>query len=376
MRPSAKGWCPGAYTPMTSGDGLIVRLRPRLSRLSLHQALDICDLAERHGTGVIEVTSKSNLQLRGIKRDQYKDILDSLLALGLLDETAEIESRRNIIIAPDWEQGCLSQAIAKEFYERLPELPELPAKFSFALDVGKTRRLAAISSDIRIEQSENGAVLVCADSAEKGLTVAPSNAITAAIKLAHWFANTGGNDRKRMQAHLQTQILPDEWQTQARTSNDAPIAPGRSDIGFVLGVPLGQTDSKHLRQLLLSHTPNGIRLTPWRGLIFEGIDNITTPHFIINHTDTLLTVQACPGAPSCKSATVETRNLARALAGQTNGVLHVSGCSKGCAHPKAADITLVGENGQFSLIKKGCSWDNPSRRGLSAEEILNSTDVL
>jgi precorrin-3B synthase len=108
----------------------------------------------------------------------------------------------------------------------------------------------------------------------------------------------------------------------------------------------------------------------------EGTGHITTPHFIVNHADTLLAVQACPGAPSCTSATVETRNLARALAGQRSGILHVSGCSKGCAHPKAADITLVGENGQFSLIKKGCSWDEPSRKGLSADEILNSTDVL
>ena len=376
MRPLAKGWCPGAYTPMASGDGLIVRLRPRLSRLSLQQGLNICDLAERHGTGVIEITSKANLQLRGIRQEQYEDILNALLALGLLDETAEIESRHNIVLAPDWEQGGLSQTLAEEFYERLPELPELPAKFSFALDVGKTRRLAAVSSDIRMEQSENGAVLVCADGAEMGLSVPPNDAITATIKLAHWFAKTGVAEHKRTQAHLQTQVLPDEWQTQARTSHDAPLAPGPSDIGFVLGVPFGQTDSKHLRQLLLSHTPRAIRLTPWRSLILEGTGHIKTPHFIVNHTDTLLAVQACPGAPSCTSATVETRNLARALAGQTSGILHVSGCSKGCAHPKAADITLVGENGQFSLIKKGCSWDEPSQKGLSADEILNSTDVL
>ncbi len=376
MRPLGQGWCPGAYTPMASGDGLLVRLRPRLSRLSLQQGLDICDLAERHGSGVMEVTSKANLQLRGIRQDQYEEILDALLALGVLDETAEIESRHNFVMAPDWEQGSLSQALAEEFYERLHELPELPAKFSFALDLGKIRRLATVSSDIRIEQSKNGDILVSADGAEMGLTVAPSDAITATIKLAHWFSDTGGAVHKRMKAHLKNQILPDRWQIQSRASQDAPLKPGPSDIGFIVGIPLGQTDSESIRQLLLSHTPQAIRLTPWRGLILEGTDTIKTSHFIVNHNDTLLAIHACPGAPYCTSATVETRNLARSLAGQISGILHVSGCSKGCAHPKESDLTLVGENGQFSLIKKGCSWDEPSRHGLSAEEILKAKIVL
>ena len=33
-RPDAKGWCPGAWRPMASGDGLLVRVRPRLGRLT------------------------------------------------------------------------------------------------------------------------------------------------------------------------------------------------------------------------------------------------------------------------------------------------------------------------------------------------------
>ena len=51
------------------------------------------------------------------------------MKLGLLDENNEIERRRNIVTVPDWEQGSLSEVLTKEFYERLTELPELPAKF-------------------------------------------------------------------------------------------------------------------------------------------------------------------------------------------------------------------------------------------------------
>ncbi|MFD1807161.1 hypothetical protein ACFSHQ_00890 [Gemmobacter lanyuensis] len=33
-----QGWCPGALRPMMSGDGLVVRVRPRLGRLRADQA--------------------------------------------------------------------------------------------------------------------------------------------------------------------------------------------------------------------------------------------------------------------------------------------------------------------------------------------------
>ncbi|MEQ1672674.1 MAG: precorrin-3B synthase, partial [Hyphomicrobium sp.] len=40
-----KGWCPGALRPMMSGDGLVVRVRPRAGRLTMAQALGIAQAA-------------------------------------------------------------------------------------------------------------------------------------------------------------------------------------------------------------------------------------------------------------------------------------------------------------------------------------------
>ena len=45
-RPVAKGWCPGAYQPMQSGDGLIVRVRPRFARLNAKQALGLSQASQ------------------------------------------------------------------------------------------------------------------------------------------------------------------------------------------------------------------------------------------------------------------------------------------------------------------------------------------
>ncbi|MDG1425553.1 MAG: cobalamin biosynthesis protein CobG, partial [Paracoccaceae bacterium] len=98
--------------------------------------------------------------------------------------------------------------------------------------------------------------------------------------------------------------------------------------------------------------------------------------FITCHKDPLLQINACPGQPMCQSATVETRPLARALAGKIKGKLHISGCSKGCARSKDADITLVGENGTFNLIQDGHAGDTPQKTGLTGPRILKTLDSL
>src|SRR5258705_10374767 len=46
-----KGWCPGALRPMQSGDGLIVRVRPRLSALSRSQLMTLAEVAGGFGGG-------------------------------------------------------------------------------------------------------------------------------------------------------------------------------------------------------------------------------------------------------------------------------------------------------------------------------------
>ena len=56
-----KGWCPGAHRPMMSGDGLVVRVRPRLARLSADQVQALCAAAMRHGAGLIDLTNRANL---------------------------------------------------------------------------------------------------------------------------------------------------------------------------------------------------------------------------------------------------------------------------------------------------------------------------
>ena len=73
-----KGWCPDAWRPMMAGDGLLVRVRPPLARLTARQVEGLCEAATRYGNGQIDLTSRANLQLRGATDTSWPALLADL----------------------------------------------------------------------------------------------------------------------------------------------------------------------------------------------------------------------------------------------------------------------------------------------------------
>ena len=114
-----KGWCPGALRPMLSGDGYVVRVRPRLAELSAAQALGLCAAAEEYGAGLIDLTNRANLQVRGVQPAALTDLLAALTDLGLVDADVATETRRNILTAPTWAEGGDTHRLTGELLARL-----------------------------------------------------------------------------------------------------------------------------------------------------------------------------------------------------------------------------------------------------------------
>ncbi|WP_109466588.1 precorrin-3B synthase [Albibacillus kandeliae] len=369
-----KGWCPGAYTPMRSGDGLIVRVRPRLGRLSATQALGLCAAAKSFANGFIDLTNRANLQLRGVKEQEHEALLEALLGLGLLDEDPALETRRNIIATPFWQPGDLTEQLGEELIARLPELPPLPAKFGFALDTGDTPVLNDAPADIRVERDPVGGVVVRADGTDWGRAVEADRAIDAVIDLAAWFSRNQTPDRRRM-AWLAPEV-PEIWKQELSAPPQGRIRAGKHRDGLLLGAAFGSMNADGLAELILQARPEELRLTPWRLLFLPGVSEAKRPGFLSDPNHPALRTHACPGAPACPSATVETRALALALAPRVAGHLHVSGCAKGCALPRAADVVLVGRDGAFDLVRNGLPWDEPERRGLAPEDLTTGTEPL
>ncbi|GAA6206892.1 precorrin-3B synthase [Cognatishimia sp. WU-CL00825] len=374
-RPSAKGWCPGAYQPMMSGDGLVVRVRPMFARLTRDQAIGLCDLALEFGSGVMDLTSRANLQIRGVKESDHAALLTALNGLGLLPDDPAIEGRRNVLITPFWTDGDLAHKLAAELYDRLADFPQLPAKFGFAIDTAQSPVLQAQSADIRFEQTAQGLILR-ADGAVFGRLVTPDDALDQAIKLAEWFVSTGGARSKRMARHIDGVDLPAVWQDSPAVLKPYQATPGPNALGQTYGAAFGQIKAAELRNLIETSQGSALRVTPWRLFLLDDAEPVPSPKFITAADDPLLHVSACPGAPLCGSASVNTHAVARALAAKIKGPLHVSGCAKGCAHPRPCHTTLVGRNGAFDLVRNGLPWDEPQQSGLAPNDLIDRIGEL
>ncbi|MEO5796886.1 MAG: precorrin-3B synthase [Rhodoferax sp.] len=370
LLPQTQGWCPGALRPMLSGDGLVVRVRPYAGRLTPAQAAGIAALARQHGNGMLDLTSRANLQLRGVHPESHAALLQGLDALGLLDSSADSESRRNILVSPLWQPEDGTQRIAAALAQALaaPDAPALPGKFGFAVDCGAQAVLRADSADIRIERGPGG-VTVRAEGYATGACVSAEEAVPAAMALAHWFLAQGG--KTRMAALTPQPALPQGFQTTLDFSPAAaPPPPGLTPAGWLVGAEFGQLQADTLAALA---TLGALRLTPWRMLLVEGLQHAPEiPGLVTEALDARLRVVACTGAPGCLQAAAATRPLARALAPSVPAgqLLHVSGCSKGCAHPRAA-LTLVATPAGFNLIHHGTAASAPDLLALSLETIAS-----
>ncbi|GGW35310.1 precorrin-3B synthase [Gemmobacter lanyuensis] len=360
--PVVQGWCPGALRPMMSGDGLVVRVRPRLGRLRADQARGIAQLAAVYGNGLIDLSARANVQMRGVTEAGHAALIAGLRALDLVDETVAQETRRNIIVQPFAVEGDETLRIAADLAARLAQAdaPELPGKFGFAVDAGPVRVLEGTACDIRIERHDD-ALWVRPDGTRLGVRVGADEAAAAAVDLARWFLEMGGvrDGRGRMAALMARQgvVLP----FAATGLPDAPAvpapAPGPCAGGWLVAFEFGQMQAETLATLA---DLGDLRVTPWRMLLVEGAGQAPAlPGVITNPADPMLRVVACTGAPGCVQARAATRPLARALAPHLDRPLHVSGCAKGCAHPTAADLTLTATSGGFALIRGGTAADAP-----------------
>jgi precorrin-3B synthase len=394
---SRKGWCPGAWRPMRSGDGLILRMRPPGGRLTIPDLRRIADGAARYGNAVIEITRRAALQIRGIADEgDAARLRADLQAAGLVDDDAQAEAARQVVHDPF--AGCdLGLALEHALVDAARNdtaLASLPAKFGFLIDLGNPRRLAATPGDIRIERAADGGLCLRAAGSDEALAITQADAVAHALTLARAFARHPAimaGRFHRMKALMESGEAGGLYQdaglgrpvkTTPAPHADAP-RPGLHQDGVLAALPFGQIEVGALSRLadaMATHALTAIRLTPWRAFYLPGADSaclkmLASNAFITDPDDPLARVDACPGAPSCASGLIETRTLARDLAAllpreRLAAGLHISGCGKGCARSAPAAITVIGTAEGHDLVHEGRIGDKPDQLGLSREAMI------
>jgi precorrin-3B synthase len=336
-----KGWCPGALRPMASGDGLIARVRPWCGAFSLAQVLGLADIAERLGNGHMDLTRRANLQIRGLSEDRLGELHAALDRLDLLDASPEAEAARNVMVGPL--AGAEVRAVAAQLSYALSEdrrAATLPAKFGWLVDGGGPLSIVSERADIALSVTDGG---------------------TALRIDGQWFS--GGSVEVALAAAFGARPnLP--------RVDIAPV-PGRRSLGHLAGMtgvaaPFGRLEAAQLHELVGLAERAGaseLRLSPWRAIYIDALMEVPEAlGLVVDENDPLMRIDACPGAPACRSASVDTRAMARRLAASGfAGTIHVSGCAKGCARSAPADLTLVGEAGRYGVIRNGTTRDAVER---------------
>lgn len=364
---AVRGWCPSAWRPMAAGDGLIVRIKPSLACLSAGQVRVLCDLAVRFGNGLLDLTNRANLQVRGVDEAGWQPLVEHLQEAGLVDRDPAIEQRRTLLVAWDWVVRDDTFRIARELIARLGEFPELPGKSGFVIDAGPSPILADDSGDFRIERTGSGDLMLRVDGRAAGIPVHPDKAVDRLLDIARWFVATGGIGR----AAAHRAPLP-RWADGHAIPGPRrmPPVPGLHPLGLVRGVAFGSVHARDLAALMDRSAATALRVTPWRTVVLEGAKPVDAEGFVALADDPCLRVDACPGAPACPQATVETRQLAQRLAPHVVGRLHVSGCAKGCARAAPADVTVTGRHGRYDLAANARAGDPALLTGLDPSQLL------
>jgi len=368
---------------METGDGLLVRLMTA-GPIPLDAFIDFCEAARTYGNGTMEISARGSLQVRGLtplSAPRFAGAVAALeidlcegvpvLADPLPDDPAALIDANSIAAA-------LRRAVAGAGLSLAP-------KVSVVVDGGGRLSLDTLFADIRLRAVARPdgpklqlALAGDAASATQLGMIAQDQAVDAVLALLTLIAAQAPEARAADMLGAQT----------SRSGNGtAPIRPRSDAIGrhplkdaaFALGLGLafGHAQAEALAELARVAKTNGAdwaRPAPGRALLLGPLTRANAIEatreaekfgFIVDAADPRRRIAACPGAPACAHGLIAARALAAEIARHVplsgDGIaIHISGCAKGCAHPKPAPLTIVGTAQGCGIVRNASAQATPS----------------
>lgn len=375
-----RGACPSLPAPMPTGDGLLARLQP-VDPLTPGQLTGLARLAAELGNGILEVTARGKLQLRGLKAETARRLPAAVDGLGIaVPQGFPVEV--SALAGRDPAERFHPRPLAREISEGAAGLvPHLAPKVSVVVDGGGLFRLGGLKADIGVTAGSGTALLVSLAGRPCGEVAAP-RAASVVLALLESLAARGGTARmaervaeEGMEALCVRHGLAPPSGT-AGSGGDPVGLHGLGDGSVALGVGLafGQIGAQALDGLAEAARRAGVQAiepAAGRALLFDGLDPAAAEELratasslglLTDPADPRRRVFACAGRPACASARLDTHELAATLVPLPDGgTLHVSGCPKGCAHPARAALTIVGLDEGAGLVVEGSPRDPPAR---------------
>ena len=338
LRPSA---CPALSRIVAARDGGLCRIKLPGGKLLARQAFAIADAADLHASGVVELTNRANLQVRGVKAGSEALLTRQLSDAGLgprvgttpsidpalADRQALIaDDARNLLLSPvagiDADALYDTTPLAEQILALLqsePRLAELSPKFSVLLDGGESLAALDHPHDVWFAAMPPGAErrptaqprfavgLAGQPSADRGDALAAVRADDIVVlmrALLHAFLDLAAPEDTRMrdllraydrvavlehaaaQAGVELRRGPeiDVWRRGAahpsrRFGAYEQRQPGWWHVGGQ--PPLGRIDTVTLRELARlasTHGDGTLRSTPWQSVLMPNIAEPAVAH--------------------------------------------------------------------------------------------------
>lgn len=348
--------CPGLLRPHQAEDGLLVRLRLPGGLTDGHTLAGLSRVAADLGNGSLQLTSRGNLQLRGLAEDRLPEVVERVGALGLLPSVTH-ERVRNLVASPltglDAGRPDLRPMVAA-FDAALcaaPKLAELPGRFLFAFDDG-CGDLLPLRFDLGYLATgpERGLVLV--GGSRFGITTTAEDAVALLIQIAWSFLRVRSRLAPRpwhISELANASTLDDRISELPTRASSGPVALGAVHGAASIGVPLSLLSPRQVEAVARAAGDGPVVVTPWRGLVIPGgagsLTDLTAVGLLADDGAAWSKVTACVGAPGCAKSAISTQRFATALVAALPSVptlpVHVTGCERRCGAPTGEHVDLV-----------------------------------
>lgn len=353
-------------------DGGLARVRVPGGALSPASVEVLARAADELGDGQLELTSRGNVQLRGLGAGAETDLAVRLRAAGLLPSWTH-ERVRNIVASARSgrdHQGQLDiRPLVTELDRALcadPVLARLSGRFLFCVDDGRGD-VTGLGADVGLLGLAPDRVAVLLAGVDEGIRTTPAAAAWVAVAAARAFLDeraAQGSSAWRLSeldgatGRVAARLGLETTEPSARSH---PAAVPRREVGplpqrdarvtVAVGVPLGRLTTRQARALV--GVANGeIRVTPWRtvhvpdlapapateALVALAIEGLAT-----DPASPWLGVTACAGSTGCAKALADVRADAATVHLRGSGTVlpvHWVGCERACGRPAGRHVEV------------------------------------
>jgi precorrin-3B synthase len=335
-----RGACPGVVDAMLANDGWLMRIRCPGGDITGDQLRAVAAVAARHGNGVVEITARANLQLRGISSDARTSAAATLIGGGLSHPDPVVDARRCVTgpalaghdPAATVDAAPYVAAIVDALCLARFDAP-LPAKLTVVVDDASPFGPADLTAHV-----------VAVVTAERACADVAADVVRAVRRLA------------AMPLEPPAEVVrptPPARHHGPVVGVHAHLDPDRASV--IAAPPFGRLDPAQLTVLaaLADHRP--VRLTHRRGIAILGVARARVAATVARVADASLSadpgdpvhgVTACAGSPGCASSRSDTLAAAARLVDERrqrpgpHEPVHFSGCEKLCGAPNWAQVVL------------------------------------